>query len=141
MNTEDAANHIFVNPHAEGQRNLLRNAGRPPAGITPFHFHDGVDECFIRSFWTGLVPTSGGKQQVVLSFGQHVVEMQQGGRLQHDGGTGNARRVHEKGTQAGDDTIRRPEVGSTLSAATEDPQLMFDEHRLGHDGTEAARAR
>jgi hypothetical protein len=81
------------------------------------------------------------KQQVVFSFGQHVVEMQQGGRLQHDGGTGNARRVHEKGTQAGDDTIRSPEVGSTLSAATEDPQLMFDQHRLGHDGTEAARAR
>ena len=92
MNTEDAANNIFVDLHAEGQRNLLRNAGTPPAGITPFHFHDGADECFIRSFWTGLVPTSGGKQQMVLSFGQHVVEMQQGGRLQH---------MAEWGTRAG----------------------------------------
>jgi len=68
-----------------------------------------------------------------------VMEMQQSGRLQNDGGAENAGRAHEKGTQTGDDTIRGAQIGRTLAAATEDPQLMFDEHRLGNDGTEASR--
>jgi len=35
-------------------------------------------------------------------------------------------------------TIRGPQVGRTLAAAIEDPQLMFYEQRLGNDGTEAS---
>ena len=30
------------------------------------------------------------------------------------------------------------QIERTLVAAIEDPQLMFDEHRLGNDGTEAS---
>ena len=59
------------------------------------------------------------------------MEMQQSGRLQNDGGAENACRAHEKGAQSGDDTIRGAQIGRTLAAAIEDPQLMFDEHRLG----------
>ena len=66
------------------------------------------------------------------------MEMQQRGRLQNDGGAENACRAHEKGAQTGDDTIRGAQIGRTLAAAIEDPQLMFDEHRLGNDGTEAS---
>src|SRR4029077_7541408 len=47
-------------------------------------------------------------------------------------------RAHEKGAQSGDDTIRGAQIRRTLAAAIEDPQLMFDEHRLGNDGTEAS---
>ena len=39
--------------------------------------------------------------------------------------------AHEKGAQTGDDTIRRTQIGRY-------PQLMFDEDRLGNDGTEAS---
>jgi hypothetical protein len=66
------------------------------------------------------------------------MEMQRSGRLQNDGGAENACRAHEKGAQSGDDTIRGAQIGRTLAAAIEDPQLMFDEHRLGNDGTEAS---
>ena len=58
--------------------------------------------------------------------------------LQNDGGAENACRAHEKGAQTGDDTIRGAQIGRTLAAAIEDPQLMFDEHRLSNDGTEAS---
>jgi hypothetical protein len=54
------------------------------------------------------------------------MEMQQSGRLQNDGGAENACRAHEKGPQSGDDTIRGAQIGRTLAAAIEDPQLMFD---------------
>jgi hypothetical protein len=140
VNTQDAANNIFVDLHAEAQRNLLRNPGTAPAGIAPFHFEDGVNQYSIRSFRAGLAPTFGGKQHAVLSFSQNVVEMQQSGRLQNDGDAENAARVHEQGAQTGDNPIRRPQVGRTFPAAIEDAQLMFDEHRLGNDGTEAARS-
>jgi len=46
--------------------------------------------------------------------------MQQRGRLQDDGETQNACRVHEKGAQTGDETLSGPQVGSTLAAAIED---------------------
>jgi hypothetical protein len=107
-------------------------------GITPFHGNDGVDEFFVRSLRARPTPALGRKQHKVLSFHQQVVEMQQSGRLQNDGGTENACRAHEKGAQTSDDTIRGAQVGSTLAAAIDDPQLMFDQHRLGNDGTEAS---
>jgi hypothetical protein len=66
------------------------------------------------------------------------MEIQQSGRPQNDGGAENACRAHEKGAQSGDDTIRGAQIGRTLAAAIEDPQLMFDEHRLGNDRTEAS---
>ena len=86
----------------------------------PFQFNDCVDELFIRSFRTRLAPALARKQHAVLSFGKHVVQMQQRGRLQDDSGTENACRVHEKGAQTGDETLCGAQVGSTLAAAIED---------------------
>jgi hypothetical protein len=48
------------------------------------------------------------------------MEMQQSARLQDDGGTGNACRVHEQGAQTGDDTLCGVQVRSTLAATIED---------------------
>ena len=139
MNAQDTANNILVDLDAESQRDLLSNAGTAPAGITPFHCNDGVDEFFLRSLRARPTPALGRKQHAVLSFPQHAVEMQQSGRLQNDGGTENACRAHEKGAQTGDDPIRGAQVGRTLAAAIEDQQLMPDQHGFGNNGTESAR--
>jgi hypothetical protein len=120
MNAEDTANHILVDCNAESQGDLLGDAGTTPVEITPFQFNDCVDEFFMRSFRARRTPALARKQHAVLSFGQHVVEMQQRGWLQDDGGTQNACRVHEKGAQTGDETVRGAQVGSTLAAAIED---------------------
>jgi hypothetical protein len=56
-----------------------------------------------------------------------------------DGGTQNACRDHEKGTQTGDEPLCGAQVGSTLAGAIEDAELMFDEQRFGNDGTEPSR--
>ena len=58
---------------------------------------------------------------------------------ENDGGTENARRAHEKGAQAGADTIRGTQVGRTLATAIEDQQLMPDQRGFGDNGTESAR--
>jgi hypothetical protein len=48
------------------------------------------------------MPALGRKQQAVLSFPQHIVELEQRGRLQNDGGTENAtghmKKVHKPAT-------------------------------------------
>jgi hypothetical protein len=119
MNTEDTANHILVDGNAESQGDRLGDAGTTPVEITPIQCNDGVDEFFLRSFRARRTPALARKQHAVLSFGQHVVEMQQRGGLQDDGGTQNACRVHEKGAQTGDDTLCGAQVGSTLAAAIE----------------------
>jgi len=67
------------------------------------------------------------------------MEMQQGGRLQNDGGTKDACRAHEQRAQTGDDPIRGTKVGRPLAPAIEDQQLMAHQHGLGDNGTEAAR--
>jgi len=118
MNAEDTANHILVDGNTESQGDLLGDAGTTPVEITPFQFNDCVDEFFIRSFRARRAPALGRKQHAVLSFGQHVVEMQQRG-CQDDGGTQNACLIHEKGAQTGDDTLGGEQVGSTLAAAIE----------------------
>jgi hypothetical protein len=65
--------------------------------------------------------------------------MQQSGSFQNDGGTKNACRAHEKGAQAGVDTIRGVQVGRTLPTAIEDQQLMPYQHGSGDNGAESAR--
>ena len=134
MNAEDTANHILVDGNAESQGDLLGDAGTTPVGITPFEFNDCVDEFFMRSFRATRTPALARKQHAVLSFSQHLVEMQQRGWLQDDGGTQNACRVHEKGAQTGDDTLCGAQVGSTTAAAIEDSGGLPAQHLVAHRG-------
>ena len=67
--------------------------------------------------------------------------MQKGRRLQHDGRTDQPGRPHEQGAPAGDEAIRKAEIGSALTRAIEDQQLMFDKDGLGNYGADAARTR
>ena len=76
MNAEDTANYILVDGDAESQGDLLGDAGTTPVAIPPFQFNDGVDEFCMRSLRARRTPALVRKQHAVLSFGQHVVEMQ-----------------------------------------------------------------
>jgi hypothetical protein len=69
------------------------------------------------------------------------MEMHQSGRLQNDGRAEQAAGAQEKGAQTGDDPVRGAQVGRSFPAAVENEKLMFDKHRLGDDGTAAARSR
>jgi hypothetical protein len=139
MNAQDTANNVLIDLDAESQYDLLSDAGTAPVGIAPFHCYDGVDEVFVRSLRARPTPALGRKQQAVLSFPEHAVQMEQSGRLQNDGGTENARPAHEKGAQTGDDPIGGAQVRHTLAAAIEDQQLMPEQRRFGNNGTESAR--
>jgi len=75
MHRQDSAYDVFVDIHAEGQRDLLGNSGTAPTGIASLHFNDGIGEFFGRSSRTRLTTTLGREQHPVLSFRQHVVEM------------------------------------------------------------------
>ena len=77
MSGENATHDILVDLDAEGQGELLSHSRATPVRITLFHFNDCVDEFFLWSFWARLTPALGRKQHSVLSFRQHVVEMQQ----------------------------------------------------------------
>jgi hypothetical protein len=120
MNAQDTANHILVDLDAERQRDLLGDSGAAPAGISPFHFNDHVDEFLTRSLRARLTPALRRKQYMVLTTRHHVLEMQQSGRLQKDGGTEETRRAREEGAQTGDDPIGGAQVRSTLAGAIED---------------------
>ena len=110
MNAQHTADNVFIDLHTESQRDLLSNAGTTPAGITPFHCHDGLDEVFVGSLRAGPTAVPRRKQHAVLSLAQHTVEMQQSGGLQNDGGTKDTCRAHEQRTQAGDDPIRGTQI-------------------------------
>jgi hypothetical protein len=140
MNTQDPPNNVLIDPDAESQRDLLSDAGTAPIPIAPFHGNDGGDEVFLRSPRARPPPALGRKQSIVLSFPQQIVETQQRGRLQNDGGSENACRTHEKGAQTSDDAIRDAQVGRALAAPVEDQQLMTDKRGFGDNGTESARS-
>jgi hypothetical protein len=50
MDSENPADHVFVDLDAEGESDLLGNSLAAPSAITSFHFNDGVDQLFGRSF-------------------------------------------------------------------------------------------
>src|SRR6516225_7745200 len=139
MNAQHTADNVLIDLHTESQRDLLSNARTTPAGITPFHCHDGFDEFSVGALRARPAAAPRRKQHAVLSFAQHTLEMQQSGRLQNDGGTKDTCRAHEQCAQAGDDPICSTQVGSTLAPAIEDQQLMPDQHGFGDYGTESTR--
>ena len=83
------------------------------------------------------MPALGRKQQAVFSLRQRAVEIEQRRGLQDHCTTQNAGWVHEKDAQTGDHTLGGAEVGSAIG----NQWLMFDEHRLGNNGTKASRPR
>jgi hypothetical protein len=56
MNPQETPNNILIDVDAEGQRDLLSDAGTTPAGIITFHCNDGVDEAFLRSLRARAAP-------------------------------------------------------------------------------------
>src|SRR5437870_4787616 len=139
MHCQNATYDVFVDLDTEGQRDLLGNSRAAPTGITPFHFNDGIDEFFGRSFRTSPTAVFGGEQLSVLSFDQHLVEMQQSRRPENDRGSHNPCRRHEKGAQTGDNPIRNAEVGSSFPTAIQNQQLMSHQRRFSNDGPESTR--
>ena len=78
---------------------------------------------------------------MVIAPGQYLVKVQKGRRLQHDGRTDEPGRSHKQSAPAGDEAIRKAEIGSALARAIEDQELLFDEDGLGNYGTDAAGTR
>ena len=54
MNAQHTPDNVLIDLHTESQRDLLSNAGTTPAGITPFHCHDGLDEVSSANTMFGL---------------------------------------------------------------------------------------
>ena len=52
MDSENSADHVFVDIDAKGQSDLLGNALAAPGAIAAFHFNDRVDQLFARAFGT-----------------------------------------------------------------------------------------
>src|SRR5215469_7833258 len=101
MNAQHTANNVLIDLHTESQRDLLSDARTAPAGIAPFHCHDGLDEVLVGSLWARPTAVPRRKQLAVLSLAQRTVEMQQSGCFQNDGGTKDTCRVQEQRAQAG----------------------------------------
>jgi hypothetical protein len=116
MEAEDTANRVFVDFNAESQCGLLSDARATPTGIPPFHFHHSRNEFFARAFGAGTAAAPGRKQQAILPPGQHLMETQQCGRLQHDGRADQARRANETPTKTRDQAIRSTQVRRSLAA-------------------------
>src|SRR5215467_53926 len=87
MSIKDAGSRFHRSEFSLGEMSLL---------LTTFHRLDGVGEVFRWSLRTRPTPAPRRKQHAVLSFPDHTLEMQQGGRLHNDGGTENPYPAHER---------------------------------------------
>ena len=61
-------------------------------------------------------------------------------RLEHDGGTQQAGRAHQACAEARNDSVDRPKVRRSRPRPIKNQQLMFEQKRLGDNGTSAARS-
>src|SRR5215472_14005517 len=91
---ENPAHHVLVDINAEGQRDPLCNSRAAPRGVAPFHFNDGIDQFFFRTFWTRSTLGMGRKQLAILSFDEQVMEMEQSRGSQNNSGPQNVCGTH-----------------------------------------------
>ena len=52
MDSEDPADHVFVDIETEGRADLLGDPLATPRAIAAFHFNNRVNQLFCWSFWT-----------------------------------------------------------------------------------------
>ena len=112
--------------------------GQPQRGLCHFIATTASMRSFFGPFGPGRCLRSG-ENNKRLSFPQQIVETEQSGRLQNDGGTENAYWAYEKSAQTGEDTIRGMQVGRPLSTTIEDQQLVPNQHGFGDNGAQTAR--
>ena len=141
VHAQDTANDILVNFNSESQCDLLRDPRTAPTRIPPFHLHNRVNQLLRRPLRAGATPPLWRKEQPILPLYKHLVEMQQGGRLQHDGRADKPCPADEKRAYPGDEAISRVQVGRALAATIQHDQLMPGQHRLGDHATDSARLR
>ncbi len=122
----------------ESHCDLLRDSGASPTRIPPFHFHNGSDELFRRSFGSRTTGAFRRKQQTIFSPSQHLVKMQQRGGLQHHGRTEKTCPANEKSAQTHDKAIPGSQIGCTLAATVQDQKLVPDQHGLSDHPTESS---
>jgi hypothetical protein len=143
MNAQHPTDNILIDLHTENQRDLPGNAGTTPAGITPFHCHDGFDEVFVGSLRAGptAAPSLGENNMRYFRWRSTLWRCGrvEGFTMMAERRTraGGMNRVHKPAMNP----IRGTQVGCTLAPAIEDEQLMPDQYGLGDSGTESTRPR
>jgi len=141
VHAQDTANEILVNFNSESQCDLLRDPRTAPTRIPPLHLHNRVNQLLRGPLRAGATPPLWRKEQPILPLYKHLVEMQQGGRLQHDGRADKPCPADEKRAYPGDAAISCVQVGRALAATIQHDQLMPGQHRLGDHATDSARLR
>ena len=137
---ENPSNHVFVDLDVERRGDVLGDARTAPVRITFLHFDDRTDEFCARSFRAGLPTAFRGEQHAVLLPAQGLVKAQQCRGLQYDCRTEQTSWTHQERHPAGEEAVRRAEIGGSLPGAIQEQELVFEEKRLSNDGTDTARS-
>jgi len=87
--------------------------------IPLLHGHDRSDHVGRRALGPRRLPRRR-KQAAIFPVDQRAMQAHERGGLQDDRGPDQAAGGHEEGTQAGDQAIRRPEIGRTVPGPIED---------------------
>ena len=82
----------------------------------------------------------GGEQPAVFTLHKGLVKLAQGGRTYNNRVLGHACRCHEETGQAEQKPIPSYEIEGSSTAAVENDELMFDQHRLREQSFTAPRA-
>jgi hypothetical protein len=117
---ENAPHDILVDRNAEGQGDLLRDAGTTPRRISRFHVDDGGQHVLAGSAWPWLLPDRGREQQAIFPRLQCSMNSEQRGGLQDNHGTDQPARPHEERTHVGDDAICEAEIRCSFPGPIED---------------------
>jgi len=141
VNAQNTSHHILVDLDPESQCNLLSDSWTSPGGVPSFPLNNGIDEVFARPFWSWTTSALRRKQQLILSFRQHLVEMETRGWLQNNSRTKQAGLADETSAQTRNRPIHWTEIGRALPVTVQNEQLMPQEHGFTHSGTKTSRTR
>src|SRR5208283_5196164 len=114
---ENPSNNVFVDWDLERQGDLLRDSRTAPTGIPLLHFDERTDQLCARSFRAGLPTAVRGEQHAILLLANGFMKAEQCRGLQYDCGPEQTSWTHPERHQAGEDAVRRAEIGRSLPGA------------------------
>src|SRR5262245_7580108 len=121
MFQQHAVHHVLVDVDPEGLRDDARDAWTAEPRIARLELDDQMDECFVWSFWTGLLGARlGGEQPAVFATHQRLMKREERRGAEGDGGFSKPAWPEEQRPESTEQPVAHREVGRPLASAAQD---------------------
>ena len=142
MFRQHAVDDVLVDVDAERLRDDARNPWTAEPRIARLELDDGLDQCLVRPFRSGLLRARRGREQpAVFATHQGLMECEECRGTEGDGDLSEASEAEEERTESAEEAVAQRQAGRPPATATKHDELLLEQEILRDHRSHATGAR